>query len=185
MRTWTKRLYAAAVIALALGSWTVTRAGADDETDAPAPRVLPRAAFLTGAATTRSAVLEGVEVGVQEVEGGYELTFVNPSSSERALRWQLECSQVRGSPLSRIGAISVRVHEELVELRLPPGGRTTRTIALAHPAAPSELMLGFGAFASMRLLLRPLDADAAQLALLTVPARERAADAEAASPVGS
>lgn len=174
MRRWTNALLAVSALGLALGSWTVAPAGADDEQEAAAPRRLPASAFWTGAATLQASQLDGIEVAARAVEGGYELTLVNPSAGERALRWQLECSHLVGSPMSRMGAIPVRVHEELVELRVPARGRTTHVVRAAHPAAPPEAPLGFGSFASMQLVLRP----AAQtdgtpaLAVLSVPSTD-------------
>lgn len=171
MRRWTKALLGSSAMVLALGSWTVTRVGADDEQDAVEPAVLPPMAFLTGLGAVRSAQLEGVEVAVERVEGGYELTFVNPSATERALRWQVECSRVAGSPMSRMGPIAIRVHQEVLALRVPARGRATHVIRVDHPVAPEEPVLGFGSFASMRVLLtstEPSDSPPA-FAMLSVP----------------
>ncbi|MCZ7684087.1 MAG: hypothetical protein M5U28_37075 [Sandaracinaceae bacterium] len=88
------------------------------------------------------------------------------------LRWQLECSHLVGSPMSRMGAIPVRVHEELVELRVPARGRATHVVRAAHPTAPPEAAIAFGSFASTQLVLRPAaQADGAPVfAVLSVPA---------------
>lgn len=171
MRRWTKALLSVSAMVLALGSWTVTPAGADDEREAAAPAVLPALAFWTGEAAARSAQLEGVEVAVDAIEGGYELTFVNPSATARALRWHVDCQQVVGSPFSRMGPLAVRVHEEVLALRVPAHGRATHVVRAAHPAAPEEPVIGFGRFASMRLQLSPVEQSGAQpaFAMLTVP----------------
>lgn len=180
MRRRTNVLLAATALGLALGSWTVTPAGADDEQEAAPPRRLPASAFWTGAAALQASQLEGIEVAARAVEGGYELTLVNPSAADRVLRWQLECSHLVGSPMSRMGAIPVRVHEELVELRVPARGRATHVVRAAHPTAPPEAAIAFGSFASTQLVLRPAaQADGAPVfAVLSVPA---SADAPAGS----
>ncbi len=173
---------------LALGAWMVSPAGAEDEAveEAEAPSELPQVAFVTGPRVAHAAEVDGLAVEAKAVAGGYELTLRNASALDRSVRWEVDCSEVSGLAIGRMGPVATPVHHELVELRVPAGGETKHLVRAPHPTVPdvSEEMRPM-AFASMRIELRApaeeapeaaqepeveVEAYRVPLAMLTVPA---------------
>lgn len=153
-----------AAFGLALGSWMVSSAGAEDDAvdEAPAPNELPQQAFVTGPAASHTAQVDGIQVEAKSVDGGYELTLRNASSVDRTVRWEVDCSEVSGLAIGRMGPVARPVHHELVELTVPANGEAKHLVRAPHPEMPADLDGETRQlfFASMRIALRAASDDA-------------------------
>jgi len=126
-------LLVAAIATLAGLDWMVGPAGAEDEAtgETAAPQVIPGFAFMTGEGIQDRATIDGVEVRAARVANGVELAFRNASGLGRVMDLEVHCIESSGSPMSRMGPISVERKVERVRLELVSGQRATRRIRLA------------------------------------------------------
>lgn len=159
----------ALVLVLACADWFVaptTAQPGESQVGGPeavVPAQVPALARLTGE-TQQTVTLDGVEITLEGTPGqGFELALHNGSAEAQLVRYDVECVQVTGSMVSRIGPIPRVVHRERVEVTVAAGATVRHALEAEVPEAPAVPADAgpFAAFTTTSFHLRrpALDAD--------------------------
>lgn len=134
----------ALVFTLACADWLVaptTAQPGENQAGGPeaaAPAQVPAVAFLTGG-TAQSAMVDGVQVTLEGAPGeGFVLAFHNPATEPQHASFDVECVQVSGLPMGRVGPFPQVVHRERVDALVLAGATVRRRLEADVPAPPTE-----------------------------------------------
>jgi hypothetical protein len=107
--------------------------------NAPIPNALPPIALLTGMAQTEATV-DGVKLSLEEHDGKIALVAANIGTDDSELDLNVTVKQTSGSPMSRMGPVSMVVAEETWVAAVSPHTSRTKVFDVAAPAKEKPVL---------------------------------------------